>query len=103
MYLFYANRRPEDAPFLDVLSEAAKQSPNFHLIATMTEMSKSEREWTGETGHIDKGMLSKHMPTLQGPIYYAAGPPEMVAAMRSVVIEAGVDEDDIRSDEFSGY
>ncbi len=41
MYLFYSNRRPEDAPFLDVLAQAAKQNPNFHLIATMAEMGKS--------------------------------------------------------------
>jgi predicted ferric reductase len=51
MYLFYSNRRPEDAAFLDLLSEATKQNqnPNFHLIATMTEMDKSRREWKGET------------------------------------------------------
>jgi len=27
----------------------------------------------------------------------------MVAAMRRMLIEAGVDEDDIRTEEFSGY
>ncbi|HEX7158483.1 MAG TPA: hypothetical protein VF214_05700, partial [Edaphobacter sp.] len=52
---------------------------------------------------IDKGMLSKYLPSLEGPIYYMAGPPAMVAAMRGVITEAGVDKDDIRSEEFSGY
>jgi ferredoxin-NADP reductase len=103
MYLFYSNRRPEDAAFLDLLSEAAKQNPNFHLIATMTELSKSHCEWKGETGFINKDMLVKHVPSLQGPIYYLAGPPAMVAAMRRMLTEAGVDEDDIRTEEFSGY
>lgn len=103
MYLFYSNRRPEDAAFLDLLSEATKQNPNFHLIATMTETDKSHREWRGETGFINKDMLTKHLPSLQGPIYYLAGPPAMVAAMRRILIEAGVDEDDIRTEEFSGY
>ena len=103
MYLFYSNRRPEDAAFLDLLSEATKQNPNFHLIATMTETDKSHREWRGETGFINKDMLTKHLPSLQGPIYYLAGPPAMVAAMRSMLIEAGMDEDDIRTEEFSGY
>ena len=103
MYLFYSNRRPEDAAFLDLLSEASKQNPNFHLIATMTEMDKSHREWKGETGFINKDMLTKHLPSLQGPIYYLAGPPAMVAAMRRMLIEAGVDEDDIRTEEFAGY
>jgi ferredoxin-NADP reductase len=103
LYLFYSNRRPEDAPFLDLLLEATKANPNFHLIATMTEMDKSQREWKGETGYINKDMLTKHLPSLQGPIYYLAGPPAMVAAMRGTLIEAGVDEDDIRTEEFSGY
>jgi ferredoxin-NADP reductase len=103
LYLFYANRRPEDAAFLDLLSEATKGNPNFHLIATITEMDKSHREWKGETGYINKEMLTKHLPSLQGPIYYLAGPPAMVAAMRRTLIEAGVDEDDIRTEEFSGY
>ncbi len=103
MYLFYSNRRPEDAAFLDVLEETTKFNANFHLIATMTEMDKSRREWKGETGFINKEMLAKYLPAVQGPIYYLAGPPAMVAAMRRMLTDAQVDEDDIRTEEFSGY
>lgn len=103
LYLFYSNRRPEDSAFLDELLEAATQNPNFHLIATMTEMDKSHRPWNGETGFINSDMIAKHLPSLQGPIYYLAGPPAMVAAMRSILTGLGVDEDDIRTEEFSGY
>jgi ferredoxin-NADP reductase len=103
LYVFYSNRRPEDAAFLDLLSDAAKRNPNFHLIACMTQMDKSHREWNGETGLINKDMLTNHLPSLQGPIFYLAGPPAMVAAMRHMLIEAGVDEDDIRSEDFAGY
>jgi ferredoxin-NADP reductase len=103
IYLFYSNRRPEDAAFLDKLEEAAKQNPNFHLITTMTEMGKSHREWAGETEFLTKEILSKHLAALQGPIFYIAGPPAMVAAMRRMLTDAGVDEDDIRTEEFSGY
>ncbi len=103
MFLFYSNRRPEDAPFLDVLSEIRTQNLNFHFIPTMTEMSMSQREWTGDTGFINNEMLIGHLPALQGPIYYLAGPPSMVTAMRRVLTGAGVDEDDIRTEEFSGY
>lgn len=45
IYLFYSNRRAEDTAFFDSLTEAGKQNPNFHLIATVTEMDKSHREW----------------------------------------------------------
>ena len=103
LYLFFSNRRPEDAPFLELLAETAKQNPNFHLIATMTEMDKSHRAWSGETGVIDREMLTRHLPSLDGPIFYVAGPADMVTAMRKMLAEAQVDEDDVRSEEFAGY
>ena len=103
LHLFYSNRRPEDAAFLDTLQALETTNPNFHLICTMTEMSKSKKEWKGETALIEKEMLSRHLATLQGPIYYIAGPPAMVAAMRQTLVSAGVEEDDIRAEEFAGY
>jgi Na+-transporting NADH:ubiquinone oxidoreductase subunit NqrF len=48
-------------------------------------------------------MLSKCLDDLRGPIYYIAGPPAMVGGMRKMLVESGVDEDDIRTDEFAGY
>ena len=37
------------------------------------------------------------------PLYYVDGPLAMVTAMRETLGEAGVDEDNIRTEEFSGY
>jgi ferredoxin-NADP reductase len=103
LYLFYSNRRPEDAPFLDELTRLATRHPAFHLVATMGEAEKSSRAWEGERGLIDAAMLRRHVPALNGPIYYIAGPPGMVAAMRGMLVGAGVDEDDIRTEDFAGY
>jgi len=101
--LFYSNRRPEDTAFMKQLREAAEANPNIQIIPTMTDMPKSRHTWGGETGFIDRGMLARHLPALNGPVYYIAGPPSMVDAMRKMLLEAGVDEDDIRSEEFDGY
>jgi ferredoxin-NADP reductase len=103
IYLFYSNRRPEDAAFMNELAALLQQNPRFHFIATMTEMEKSKRPWRGETGFIRQELLSKSISSLQGPIYYIAGPPAMVTAMRAMLAAAAVDEDDIRTEEFSGY
>lgn len=103
LYLFYSNRRPEDAAFLDELEGMQKLNPNFRLVPTMTEMEKSKQKWAGKIGFIDSKMLTGTLPSLQGPIYYIAGPPAMVAAMRQMLISAGADEDDIRTEEFAGY
>ena len=103
LHLFYSNRRPEDAPFLDVLQMLEKTNLNFQLVCTMTEMSKSKKEWKGETGLINQEMLSRHLTNLRGPIYYIAGPPAMVAGLRKMLVAANVDEDDIRTEDFAGY
>src|ERR1022692_1390151 len=96
LYLFYSNRRPEDAAFLDTLTALETANPNFRLICTMTEMSKSKKEWKGETALIDKEVVCRHLAILQGPIYYIAEPPTMVAAMRKTLVSAGVE---VRSEE----
>lgn len=103
LHLFYSNHRPEDAPFLDFLRRLEKDNTNYHFIPTMTDMEKSKRPWEGEQGFIDGTMLIKYLNNLNGPIYYLAGPPAMVAAMRKTLLETKVDEDDIRTEEFAGY
>jgi ferredoxin-NADP reductase len=103
IFLFDSNRRPEDAAFLDDLMEAQEKNPNYTFIGTMTEMEKSGTRWDGETGYITKAMLEKYVGDLTLPIYYLAGPASMVAVMRKTLNEAGVDDDNIRTEEFSGY
>ena len=103
LHLFCSNRRPEDTPFLDTLQMLEKSNPNFQLVCTMTEMPQSKKEWKGETGLINQAMLLRHLTNLQSPIYYVAGPPAMVAGMRKMLVGAGVDEDDIRAEDFAGY
>jgi ferredoxin-NADP reductase len=103
LYLFYSNRRPEDAAFLDELQQAEKQNPNYKFIGTMTDIPKSKRPWQGATGYITHEMLRKWITILNGPIYYTAGPPGMVAAMRQMLTTSGIVDDDIRTEEFTGY
>jgi ferredoxin-NADP reductase len=103
MFLFYSNRRPEDAPFLTELQSLAKQNPSFKLIATMTEPEKSAQPWQGETGFIDRAMLERYVADLKSPMYYVAGLPELVSAMQAMLAELGIAEDSIRSEEFGGF
>ncbi len=104
LYLFYSNRRPEDAPFLDELNTLA-DSKNIQLtfIPTMTNLENSTEVWTGEQGYITWEMIRKYIPESETAIYYMAGPQAMVTTMRSLLTANGVSEDDIRFEEFSGY
>lgn len=103
LVLFYSNRRPEDAAFLDDLAKAQGENPNFTLIATMTKMEQSSRSWHGETRTIDEAMLKRHLSRLDYPVFYISGPPAMVSAMQKTLSDAGVKADHIRAEEFSGY
>jgi ferredoxin-NADP reductase len=103
IFLFYSNRRLEDAPFLEEMQALEKQNPKFTLIACMTEMHKSGRHWDGEREKINGQMLEKHLGRLPSAIYYVTGPPGFVAGMRAMLAETSVDDDNIRTEEFGGY
>ena len=101
--LLYSNRRPEDTAFLAELQQLEQLNKGFKLAATMTETAKSSRRWDGETRLINVDMVKSVGGELPAPIYYLAGPPAMVEAVRTTLNGAGVDDDDIRSEEFYGY
>ncbi len=95
LLLLYANHRPEDAPWLEELQALARQWPDFSLLPVMTAGAGGRR--------IDGEMLKSVGSGLSRPVYYAAGAPAMVAAMREMLNGVGVEDDDIRSEDFHGY
>ena len=110
IFLFYSSRQPEDAAFLEELQALQQQNQNYKLIATMTEMETSHQPWKGEVGLINYQMLDRYLKAAAspgwytaGPIYYIAGPPGMVRDFQTMLTNAGIDSDDIRTEEFVGY
>ena len=103
LVLLYSNRRPEDSAFLSELQRLEGENPNFRLLATMTRMGESRLPWRGETGKVDEALVKRIAAELPDPVYYVAGPPAMVGAVRDTLERAGVDGDDVRSEEFYGY
>jgi ferredoxin-NADP reductase len=103
IFVFYSNRRPEDAAFLEELQNLQNENSNYKFIPTMTQMDKSHRGWDGETGYINREMLARHIAGINAPVYYIAGPPGMVSGLRAMLNQMDVDDDDIRSEDFAGY
>ncbi len=103
VFVFYSNRRPEDAAFLGELLQVESQHPAYKLVATMTQIQKSEQRWQGKTGYINREMLVESVSDLSAAIYYLAGPPSMVSAVRKTLDDLGIQEADIRIEEFEGY
>ncbi|MDX8525394.1 FAD-dependent oxidoreductase [Mesorhizobium sp. MSK_1335] len=103
LFLFYGNRRVEDAAFLSELTEIARQNPRFNLVATCTEADGAPAEWRGEQGYITQEMISKYVGDIAAPVYYVAGPEAMVSAMQTLLREAGVKGKDVKMETFLGY
>lgn len=99
--LLYSNKTPADAPFMSDFEDFAKKNSNFTFVPVMTE-SKID-EWNGESGYIDADTLRRHVSDISAPIYYLSGPAGMVRDMHQMLIETGANEDNIRTEEFSGY
>jgi len=99
--LLHANRTPADAPFATDFELLAMSNPNFTYVAVATDASLAG--WDGERGHVDEAMLRRHVADLNAPIYYLSGPEGMVNAMRQMLVDIGTNEDNIRTEEFTGY
>jgi len=98
--LVYSNRDRESTAFLAELVELERDIPNLRLVLTMTE----DPDWDGESRRIDAKLLRDHLgEDLQSLTYLLAGPPAMVDGVVSTLEAAGVPEERIRPDRFSGY
>jgi ferredoxin-NADP reductase len=97
--LVYSNRDRESTAFYDELRELEAANPNLEIVFTMTK----DAGWEGETRHIDADMLLDHLGDLDTYTYLIAGPPGMVEGVTGALQEAGIPEDQIRSQGFTGY
>jgi ferredoxin-NADP reductase len=92
--LVYSNRKARESAYLTELQELAGSNPQFRLVTTMT----------GEGGKfVDAALLQQASRGLPAPVFYVAGPPAMVDAMKRALDAAGIEDTDVRSEEFFGY
>jgi len=101
--LFYSNRKPEEAPFLDELLGMAREGEGIDVVATMTRMNESNRAWDGPTGRLNPEMIRANLPEWESALYFLAGPPPMVEAMQGTLAEMGIAGDRVRPELFAGY
>jgi ferredoxin-NADP reductase len=97
--LVYSNRDRESTPFLDELQELEGRIPGLKLVLTMTE----DDGWDGETRRVDAEMLRDHLGELGAHTFLVAGPPPMVEAVVEQISGAGVPDEQVLPDRFSGY
>jgi ferredoxin-NADP reductase len=97
--LVYSNRDRESAAFLDELEELERRIDGLRVVLTMTD----DPSWEGETRRIDEAMLRDLLGDLDRYTFLVAGPPGMAKGVESMLLEAGLPEERVLSDSFSGY
>lgn len=98
--LLHASRTPADLPLSGDFEQLAKDNPNFTYVMTVDSAPEG---WQGEHGRVDAAMVKKYVQDLHKPIYYLSGPERMVKAIRALLVGLEVNEDNIRTEEFTGY
>ena len=97
--LVYSNRDSESSAFLDELEELEERIDGLRVILTMTD----EPGWAGETRHLDASVLGELVGGLDGKVFLVAGPPPMAEAVAGSLTDAGLPEERVLADKFSGY
>jgi ferredoxin-NADP reductase len=98
--LIYSNRDRGSTAFLDELEEIERTNPNIRLIVTMTD----DDNWSGESRRVDAEFFREYLGDgLDEARYMVAGPPGLAEAATEELKKAGVDEERVSTDSFSGY
>ncbi len=69
----------------------------------MTKPDALAHGWRGRTGYIDAAFVRDALAGLDPFVAYVAGPPGLVQGVTKALLDAGVPQDNIRTEEFDGY
>ena len=98
--LIYSNRDRESTAFLDELRELEHTLPDFRLVLTMTQDS----DWEGETRKVDGEFVKDYLDEdLNQYTFLVAGPPAMAEGVQGALQEAGVRDENLIAERYSGY
>lgn len=101
--LFYSNRNPERIAFREELKELEKKLAGLRVIHTISD-ARELSAWKGETGRIDRDMIERNESDIYDSVFYVAGPPKFVEAMKNILIdELKIKKENMIAENFTGY
>jgi len=100
VHLLYANQSEADIVFKKELEElASEKAPRLRVTHVLDRPGEG---WTGERGRIDWPMIKKNVSgDLKAKAFYLCGPPPMMNALITSLIENGVPSRQVRTERFS--
>jgi ferredoxin-NADP reductase len=98
--LIYSNRDRQSTAFMNELRELEQTLSDFRLVLTMTQ----DPGWHGETRKVDAEFVRDQLDgDLNGYTFLVAGPPAMTEGVQAALAEAGVRDENVIAERYSGY
>jgi Na+-transporting NADH:ubiquinone oxidoreductase subunit F len=101
---WYGARSMREAFYMDEFDAIAEDFNNFDWHLALSD-PLPEDKWTGKTGFIHQVLLDSYLESHEAPEeaqYYVCGPPMMNLAVIAMLINLGVEHEDIFLDDFGG-
>ena len=99
---WYGARSLREAFYVDEFNELEKAHPNFSWHLALSD-PLPEDNWDGMVGFIHKVLYENYLkdhPTPEDCEYYMCGPPMMNAAVKQLLYDLGVEEENVLLDDF---
>lgn len=104
MSFWYGARSKREMFFVEDFDELAKSNDNFEWHVALSDALPDD-EWNGYTGFIHNVLFEAYLkdhPAPEDCEYYMCGPPIMNTSVINMLLELGVDREDIMLDDFGG-
>ncbi|WP_316863444.1 NADH:ubiquinone reductase (Na(+)-transporting) subunit F [uncultured Cohaesibacter sp.] len=101
---WYGARSKREMFFVEDFDELAATNPNFTWHVALSD-ALPEDDWDGYTGFIHNVLYEHYLKTHEAPEdceYYMCGPPIMNQSVINMLLDLGVDREDIMLDDFGG-
>ncbi|KOR29404.1 Na(+)-translocating NADH-quinone reductase subunit F [Achromatium sp. WMS1] len=101
---WYGARSLRETFYAEDFDRLQKEHPNFKWHLAMSD-PLPEDNWTGYTGFIHKVLYDNYLGSHPAPEdceYYMCGPPMMNSAVIGMLLDLGVERDNIMLDDFGG-
>ena len=96
--LLYSCRTPEEAAYLEELTQLAAAHPHFTLVSTCTRASSAD--WSGSCGRIDAEVLRRVITDTEGTECLLCGPDVFMNDIRAALLAQGFEPKAVRQESF---
>ncbi|MBI4039206.1 FAD-dependent oxidoreductase [Candidatus Daviesbacteria bacterium] len=99
VWLFYANRSPDEVAYFEELSQMTKNYPWFK---TILAVDNPDDNWQQAVGFVNQDLMEEHFNNWLDSTFFVCGPPAFVEATTQIIKQKGVDPKNIKTERFVG-